>query len=258
MEPQDNLDPTLLLRYLEASDPLTADEQAQVEQWLRRDPQHPKELDQLRQLWEQSGQAGSLAQVDPSADWPATWARMQQTASTPTVRPLNPSPRFALWRVAAAIALLLTAAGGAWYLTHDLSEAGYTHVAEDTVTVVSLPDGSQVFLNKMARLSYDDDFGGATRAVRLEGEGYFEVTHNPTTPFLIHTGETEVRVVGTTFNVRADSQSDGELRNGGVCSPAGHAVADSARGGIVSRRQFAGVCQRRPQLPGLENRDPYL
>ena len=57
MEPQDTLDPTLLLRYLEAPHQLTADEQAQMEQWLRRDAQHPEELDRIRQLWEQSAQA---------------------------------------------------------------------------------------------------------------------------------------------------------------------------------------------------------
>ena len=206
MEPQDTLDPTLLLRYLEAPHQLTADEQAQMEQWLRGNPQHPEELDRLRQLWEQSAQARPLETLNTKADWATVWSRMQRPSAT--TRTLKTSSRFTFWRVAAAIALLLTTVWVLWqFASPAFLNNQQAYVAQDTVMTVTLPDGSQVYLNEAAHLTYEDDFGKQTRTVRLEGEAYFEVAHNPATPFLIHTEQTTVRVVGTTFNVRADDQA---------------------------------------------------
>ena len=206
MEPQDALDPTLLLRYLEAPHQLTADERAQVEQWLRSNPQHPEELDQLRQLWGQSAKARPWETLDTGADWTTVWARMQRPSAA--VRTLNPPSRFTVWRVAATVALVLTTIWAVWQFASPIFlDTQQTYVAQDTVLTVTLPDGSQVFLNQAARLSYEDDFGQQTRTVHLDGEGYFEVAHNPTAPFIIHTGQTRVRVVGTTFNVRQQDQA---------------------------------------------------
>ena len=206
MEPQDTLDPTLLLRYLEAPHQLTADEQAQMEQWLGRNPQHPEELDRIRQLWEQSAQARPLETLDTEADWATVWSRMQRPSAT--TRTLKTSTRIPFWRIAAAIALLLTTVWALWqFASPAFLNNQQAYVAQDTVMTVTLPDGSQVYLNEAAHLTYEDDFGEQTRTVRLEGEAYFEVAHNPATPFLIHTEQTTVRVVGTTFNVRADDQA---------------------------------------------------
>ena len=206
MEPQDHVDTTLLLRYLEAQDSLSADEQAQVEQWLSRDPQHQAELAQLRQLWQQSGQARHLTQLDTNADWQHVWARMQSTSVSE--KAVKFVPRIPVWRMAAAVALLLTTVWALWqFASPAFLDDQQAYVAQDTVMTVTLPDGSQVYLNEAARLAYEDNFSEQTRTVRLEGEAYFEVAHNPAIPFIIRTGQTQVRVVGTTFNVLAEDQA---------------------------------------------------
>ena len=205
MEPLDDVDIELLIGYLEAPDRLSDAQQVLIDRWLNSHPQHQAELDQLRQLWVQSQRASIPAQLDVAADRQRVWAQIQRQTSTASAKRRFLRP---MWRVAAAITLLLTSVWGAWYLTQRFSaEAPYTYAATDSVITVSLPDGSQVYLNKAARLSYNDNFGESTRSVRLEGEGYFEVAHNPAVPFLIDTGPTNVRVVGTTFNVRTDNQA---------------------------------------------------
>ncbi|MGN7889881.1 FecR family protein [Dyadobacter endophyticus] len=69
---------------------------------------------------------------------------------------------------------------------------------------LSLPDGSQVWLNAASRLRYSSAFGDALREVYLdEGEAYFDVKHDPATPFIVYAGKTKTTVLGTAFAVKA-------------------------------------------------------
>lgn len=70
-------------------------------------------------------------------------------------------------------------------------------------TRTMLPDGTTVWLNAGSKIYYDNDFAGATRDVKLEGEAYFDVVKNPGRPFIVHTGVIDIKVLGTVFNVRS-------------------------------------------------------
>lgn len=70
-------------------------------------------------------------------------------------------------------------------------------------TVLRLSDGTQVHLNAASTIKIPTDFGDSTRDVYLEGEAFFEVTHNPQKPFLVHTANAYTRVLGTKFDVKA-------------------------------------------------------
>ncbi len=78
----------------------------------------------------------------------------------------------------------------------------------DAITKISLPDGSNVWLNHSSSLKYPAIFQGDSRTIELKGEGYFEVTHNEKIPFIVRTGSIEVAAVGTTFNVLAYPDED--------------------------------------------------
>lgn len=66
-----------------------------------------------------------------------------------------------------------------------------------------LPDGTTVWLNAGSKLYYENDFNGPTREVRLEGEAFFDVIKLPDRPFIVHTSGIDIRVLGTTFNVKS-------------------------------------------------------
>ncbi|MBE9461440.1 FecR family protein [Dyadobacter subterraneus] len=68
---------------------------------------------------------------------------------------------------------------------------------------IVLPDGSKVWLNAASSLRFPTAFIGKERRVEITGEVYFEVAHNTKMPFIVKTGETEVAVLGTHFNVMA-------------------------------------------------------
>jgi ferric-dicitrate binding protein FerR (iron transport regulator) len=66
-----------------------------------------------------------------------------------------------------------------------------------------LPDGTQVWLNANSRITYHSDFNEAMREVNLEGEAFFDVTHNAARPFIVHTTGIDIKVLGTAFNVKS-------------------------------------------------------
>ena len=71
------------------------------------------------------------------------------------------------------------------------------------VISLSLADGSKVWLNAASSLKYPTSFTGSERKVEITGEAYFEVAHNPAMPFVVSKGGTNIKVLGTHFNVNA-------------------------------------------------------
>ncbi|NBA77899.1 DUF4974 domain-containing protein [Emticicia sp. ODNR4P] len=71
---------------------------------------------------------------------------------------------------------------------------------------VTLEDGSKVFLNGASSLRFPTKLQGQTRHVYLEGEAYFEVTHNPQQPFIVSSKHLNTTVKGTTFDVHDYTQ----------------------------------------------------
>jgi transmembrane sensor len=69
-------------------------------------------------------------------------------------------------------------------------------------SLITLPDGSKIKLNSESTLSYDSNFGMKDRVVELKGEAYFDITSNPSLPFIIRSGDLTTKVLGTSFNVR--------------------------------------------------------
>lgn len=69
-----------------------------------------------------------------------------------------------------------------------------------------LPDGSTVLLNGGSTLKITPEFNQVNREVNLEGEAYFDVAQNAGKPFVIQAGGMCVKVLGTTFNVKAYPQ----------------------------------------------------
>ncbi|RYF98834.1 MAG: FecR family protein, partial [Chitinophagaceae bacterium] len=52
-------------------------------------------------------------------------------------------------------------------------------------------------------VQYPASFSGNTREVYLNGEAFFDIAKNPSKPFIIHLSNGTVRVLGTSFNIKA-------------------------------------------------------
>jgi transmembrane sensor len=84
---------------------------------------------------------------------------------------------------------------------------------------IILPDGSKVWLNSSSSIKYPAAFAENERKVQVTGEVYFEVKKDKSKPFRVTFGDTELEVLGTSFNVMAykdDSTSKTTLVEGSV------------------------------------------
>ncbi|MBV6641443.1 MAG: FecR domain-containing protein [Cyclobacteriaceae bacterium] len=75
-------------------------------------------------------------------------------------------------------------------------------------STIHLSDGSTIYLNAESSITYPQRFSDSLRIVELKGEAFFEVSHDKSKPFIVRTGSINVRVLGTSFNVRAFEEMD--------------------------------------------------
>ena len=131
------------------------------------------------------------------------------------------------WIMAASVLVIATTGVLYWHSRQGEGEqrAAVAVQAKEIVTKYGtrsyqeLPDGSKLWLNAGSKVVYADNFLAGKRELTLEGEAYFDVRRDPKHPFIIHTGQLDVRVLGTTLNVRAypeDSTIETTLINGKV------------------------------------------
>ncbi|QNK63688.1 FecR domain-containing protein [Pedobacter sp. PAMC26386] len=66
-----------------------------------------------------------------------------------------------------------------------------------------LADGTKIWLNANSSLTFPTAFPGSERQVKLTGEAYFEVAKDPSKAFIVETTQTEIKVLGTHFNIMA-------------------------------------------------------
>jgi len=84
---------------------------------------------------------------------------------------------------------------------------------------ITLSDGTIIHVNAGSTLKYPDQFTEKDRTVQLDGEAYFEVAKNKHKPFIIHTRQGTIKVLGTKFNLKAfqnDSTESLSLDEGSV------------------------------------------
>lgn len=129
--------------------------------------------------------------------------KMQGQAEPP---PAGRRPLFR-YAVAAGLLLLLGSALFAWLFMKPLRAPGERPktiaTARGEKTALTLPDGTRVWLNAQSTLQYGEGFGISHRELSFTGEACFDAARNEQHPLLIHTSDMQVRVLGTTFNIKA-------------------------------------------------------
>ncbi|WP_217473657.1 FecR family protein [Stutzerimonas stutzeri] len=166
--------------------------------WLAEDPRHRAEYDAMLSIWQL---AENLKQPNPSAAASSTVAHIHP--------PIRPRGRHRLGRVAAAAAVLVVAVGTLWSAGWSVgmlpSRIGY-YAAENAPRKVELADHSQVQLNSHTRLIFASYRDRRSAWLNGGGEAFFEVRHDRSQPFTVHTDNGQVRVTGTRFNVWTNPQ----------------------------------------------------
>lgn len=215
-KPTSTISDELLARYLASKS--TPTEIERVEAWLEESSEHIQELKDYRVLWERSKEVGkNRAPINTDAAWRSVQSRMHGSAErltsgnrtvidqpTAKIKPL-PVRRTAMstsfW--AAAMITLAVVAFGWIYFTKEQPPQLVSVSTQQNTYEKTLPDGSKVYLNYNSTLTYQENLSGNIRLVSLQGEAFFEVSPDPARPFVIDANGTEIKVLGTSFNVKA-------------------------------------------------------
>jgi ferric-dicitrate binding protein FerR (iron transport regulator) len=200
----------LILKHLQGT--LTGTERVQLEDWMRRDIQNRQQFERSLTAWQSVPDPATGNDFAPDPQWQKLAAHLQLDAASPApYAPAGKSIPFGgakwVWRVAAAVALLVAVWFGVGRLTDPVPRL-VTQRTQAGAKQHTLPDGTVVWLNGESRLSYPEAFAGDIREVILSGEAFFEVKRDSQRPFVIRAGSTLTRVLGTAFNLRVEPGSN--------------------------------------------------
>lgn len=182
----------LLHRFFEGK--VTSEEKKDIKQWIAESDEHRDQLFKERMIFDAMIVSGKIpnSQSEPVKRKPLLRVFVE------------------LSKIAAVVVVMLIA--GIYFYTQKMNEI---NLATNTIIVpvgqranIQLPDGTNVWLNARTQMSYPAYFTGAKREIELNGEAYFEVSHDSEKPFVVHTKSFEVKVLGTKFNVKAYNDTE--------------------------------------------------
>lgn len=192
---------------------LTPQEKAQFDSWLRASPAHMRAYLEMSSIWEDLPELA--ADGKPTAEeliananregnvHPLTGTERRRDGAADARRsspakeamPAKHGARAGVLAVAAML-LMVVVGGGYWY---EVGRNTYTTDIGEQRSIV-LADGSTLELNSRSRVRVR--FIQSQRDVELiEGQALFRVAHDVARPFIVHSGSTKVRAVGTQFDV---------------------------------------------------------
>lgn len=200
----EHINDDLLVKYLLGES--EQEEQEAVDAWLQHSEANRRHYSHMQLIWEQSRQLAAKS----TADTEAAWQRFRQQiapeneTAVPRVRTIALRPQ--RWsRIAAAAVLLLGLGWLAYYFSESRGSVITLHAHNETLTD-TLPDGSVVTLQEHATFTYPRRFAANSRAVKLDGEAFFDIAPDKSKPFIISANGVSVKVVGTSFNIKSNEE----------------------------------------------------
>lgn len=180
---------------------ISAADEKRLSEWLNED-KHAL----LFRIWEDEWRKQAKAQASEKTK--AAWERLQAAGIQNTdrstdriqIQPLTPLRWF---RYAASVAVFAIIGGLAWWLWPSNEQAFMAQTGAQEQQNFVLSDGSEISLNESSSLTCAENFGKKTREVLFEGEASFSVAKDAERPFIIHSGDFSVTVLGTEFTLRA-------------------------------------------------------
>ena len=182
------------------------EEAAWVKQWERESDANRKYLEQFRTIFEKAPAIQEWQEFDTDLAWKRLKSKLKTTeGKVVSLPPRNSS--FYFLRIAASITLLATLSFFL-YKTFTPAVTPVEVIAEKQTATDTLPDGSNVFLNKESKLAYSFDRKKKTHKVKLQGEAYFNIHHEDDKKFIVEAEGLYIRDIGTAFNVTAYPESN--------------------------------------------------
>jgi len=180
---------------------ISTEEEKELNEWVSTSEDNKEHFNQAESIIRLSEKSFETYSPDTANEWKKLKAKIEGGATQNKVIPLFKKH---WWKVAASILIIL----GAGYLFNLDTRTLVNIVALDSSKVFTLPDNSKIHLNKNSTLSYPENFAGLERNITLIGEAFFKVERDTSKPFVISAGNTQTKVLGTSFNLKAYEDDD--------------------------------------------------
>lgn len=149
--------------------------------------------------------------TDSDAVYKRLWTRIEENAS-PDRREIKTTTRKMSWLLykVAAVMLLLLGLGGLYYLSQDYSQEELLTLqsGSKSIQTVELSDGTIVKMGPNSKFTYPKQFKKNIRTVEVDGQCFFDVKKDTQKPFIVHTENMDVTVLGTQFEVFSYGQEN--------------------------------------------------
>ncbi len=221
---------------------LSASDQDAFFQWLAQDPRHGERYARYREGW---------SQFNRLAEWRPEHSEEPNPDLLEVKQPTRVWIAWGFGGMALAAALAIVFRIGLGVFESDVLEdrANGLHIVSTDYVYQVLSDGSEIDMRQGAEVSiaFTDD----ERVVELlSGEVYFTVAENPDRPFIVDVGTTQVRAVGTAFNVKRDmDQIDVLVTEGKVRVDRQLSLQSASQEGLKGRRPGSPIANLREKTP---------
>ena len=191
---------------------LTQEQADELLAWIGASNENLAYFQETGKIWHASGMI-KKCEKDTRKAWMNLVQKIEENEKRPMPKPVISIRTSTVYKFAASV-LLLVAVGTIGIITlknrNKLSrEEFFEAVApKGSRSVVTLMDGSIVWLNSGTSLRCTADFAQSSRNVILEGEAFFSVAENKEMPFRVKASEIWITALGTSFNVKAYSDEN--------------------------------------------------
>ena len=201
----------LLSKYL--NNETTPQEKAEVEIWLAQSDENRMELERCRKLLSRVDGYYNSRKFNSNKAWKSVRSKIYPTQLKVVQHKKRRKETIAKFYKYAAVIVVAMLLGGVGYyigfknyMPANLQEI--VSAEKQVLNNVVLPDGSVITLNSNSKLIFPEQFANNVREVTIIGEAFFKVKPNPDKPFIITAGKTQVKVLGTSFNVCAYPETE--------------------------------------------------
>lgn len=194
------LNEEIMVRFLTGE--CTEEELRGVNTWLEESDENVRELFRIEEIYHLSKLSKTAGEAETGKAEKALFKRLEKEETQRTkVRRMHSWVRYA-----ALFTGVFLIAGLGHYIYREYSEVSnlVAVTAQDEIKELTLPDGTKVWLNKHTTLKYPRTFSNKGRDIYMEGEAYFEVVRDQQRPFIVKSDAMQVRVLGTTFNLKSE------------------------------------------------------
>jgi len=172
------------------------EEESVIESWLSESQENLDLFNTLKIIWADTGLVTNETSDQKELNVNAAWNKIQRKRER-VKRPVY-------YSIAASLLLLIGI-----FIFYPTKENVTTYVNNATSPqLLTLQDGSEILVNSSSGIQYPTVFSSDERKISFQGEAFFEIEKLPNKPFIIEMGETQIEVLGTSFNISTNKTLD--------------------------------------------------